>query len=47
MGGYIKMKKKYLILIIAIPLFFGFASQSLAAGEEELPRPTDVKPIYL
>jgi len=41
------MKKKYLILIIAIPLFLGFASQSLAAGEEELPRPTDVKPFYL
>ncbi|MDX1772281.1 MAG: hypothetical protein R3328_12190 [Planococcaceae bacterium] len=39
------MKKRYLLLLFAITLIFGFGDNSINLAEDELPRPTDVKPF--
>jgi hypothetical protein len=41
------MKKKYLLMLLAVTLFFGFTGSTTIFAEDETPRPTDVKPITI
>lgn len=47
MGGFIKMKKKCLLMLLAVTLFFGFTGATTILAEDQTPRPTDVKPITI
>ncbi|MFX3675165.1 MAG: hypothetical protein ACE3JQ_12075 [Paenisporosarcina sp.] len=40
------MKKRYLLSLLALTLFLGFAGQTSYQAEEEMPRPTDVEPNF-
>jgi hypothetical protein len=39
------MKKRYLLLLFALTLVFGFGGHSINLAEDELPRPTDIEPF--